>query len=381
MPAQTAPSDRARAASAAPKPRKTAPPVLVRQIRGGIEESVHRGDIVEVDQSGRMLRALGDPDHLVNLRSAVKPFGVLALLEAGGLHEFELEPAEIAVMSASHSGEDLHVRTLQAMFRRTNVSQAGLALQTGPPIDALTAARLARDGERPGEIRHMCSGYHASFLLLARLRGWSPEEYWLPSHPGQVAAAEVIAKAFGTTPSKLVSGTDACGVPTYAFPLREIAKAYAFLADPESVPSNDPRSSIATSMKIVRDAMLAHPEMVGGSRDRLDTSVSKALPGRIAAKGGAEGLRCFAMLPGPRARGGSSAATGLALKIEDGGANDRATSAASIEALAQAGVLEGQPLRMLALYHQPASPDAHGRLAAEAIASFELAPVGELLRR
>ena len=381
MPAQTAPSARERGGGAAPKPRKTAPPVLVRQIRGGIEESVHRGDIVEVDQSGRMLRALGDPDHLVNLRSAVKPFGVLALLEAGGLHEFELEPAEIAVMAASHSGEDLHVRTLQAMFRRTNVSQAGLALQTGPPIDALTAARLARDGERPGEIRHMCSGYHASFLLLARLRAWSPDEYWLPNHPGQVAAAEVIAKAFGTTPSKLVGGIDACGVPTYAFPLREIAKAYAFLADPESVPSNDPRSSIATSMKIVRDAMLAHPEMVGGSRDRLDTSVSKALPGRIAAKGGAEGLRCFGMLPGPRARGGSSSATGLALKIEDGGANDRATSAASIEALAQAGVLEGQPLRMLARYHQPISPDAHGRPAAEAIASFELAPVGELLRR
>ena len=381
MPAQPADAVRARASGAASKPRRTAPPVLVRQLRGGVEESVHRGDIVEVDAGGRMLRALGDPDHVVNLRSAVKPFGVLALLEAGGAKAFELEPQEIAVMSASHSGEDLHVRTLQGMFRRTNVSQSGLRLSIeGAPIDALTAARLARDGERPGEIRHMCSGYHASFLLLSRLGGWNPDGYWLDEHPAQAAAREAIALAFGVPASKLVAGIDACGVPTYAFPLRDIARAYAFLADPDVASGTDPRASVARSMTVVRNAMLAYPELVGGTRDRLDTSVSKALPGRIAAKGGAEGLRCFAIMAGPRARGGSSVATGMALKVEDGGASDRSTSAAAIEALAQAGVLDGQPLRMLSRYHRPVSPDPHGRPAAEAVTAFELAPVGELLR-
>ncbi|HXG25994.1 MAG TPA: asparaginase [Candidatus Binatia bacterium] len=366
--------------AAALKPRRHAPPVLVRQVRNGVEESVHRGDIAEADASGRLLHVVGDPDHVVFLRSAVKPFGVVALLEAGGLEEFELEPPEIAVMAASHSGEDLHVRTLQAMFRRTGVSQGGLSLTTdGAPIDALTAARLARDGERPGEIRHMCSGYHAAFLLLARLGGWPADEYWLSGHPVQLAAREAVAKAFGVAPERLIAGIDACGVPTYAFPLREIARAYALLADPEAVPAGDGRSAIAGSLRIVRDAMLAHPELVGGTRDRLDTSVARALPGRIAAKGGAEGLRCFAVLPGPRARGGDAPATGLALKIEDGGASDRATSVAAVEALAQAGVLDGQALRVLARYHHPVAPDPHGRGAAEAVPAFELAPVGELL--
>ncbi len=379
MPGPTVPSDRERAKGGLAKPRKQAPPIVVRQVRNGVEESVHRGDIVEVDVGGRMLRALGDPDHLVFLRSAVKPFGILALLEAGGVAEFELETPEIAIMAASHSGEDLHVRTLQAMFRRTGVSQTGLALGTdGVPIDALTATRLARDGERPGEIRHMCSGYHAAFLLLARHGGWNPDGYWLADHPAQQAARETVARAFATTPAKLVSGIDACGVPTYAFPLREIARGYAFLADPEAVASGDPRAPLAGSMRQVRDAMVAHPEMVGGTRDRLDTSVAKALPGRIAAKGGAEGLRCFAILPGPRARG-DAPATGLALKVEDGGAADRATSAAAVEALAQAGVLDGQALRVLARYHRPIGSDPHGREAAEAIPSFELAPIGELL--
>src|SRR4051812_37051872 len=281
-------------------------------MRGGVEESVHRGDIVEADAAGSVLRALGDAARVVNLRSAVKPFGVVALLEAGGLREFELEPPEIAVMSASHSGEDVHVRTLQAMFRRTGVSQSGLSISTeGMPLDALTAARLARDGERPSDIRHMCSGYHASFLLLARLRGWSTDEYWLAEHPTQQAVRDVVARAFGTTPSRLVSGIDGCGVPTFAFPLADVARAYAFLADPDAVPSGDARSGLATSLRVVRDAMLAHPDLVAGTRDRLDTSVAKALPGRIVAKGGAEGLRCFGILPGPRGRGTSAVATGL----------------------------------------------------------------------
>src|SRR5262245_51048263 len=69
--------------------RRMAPPVLVRQVRNGVEESVHRGDIVEVDVDGRLLRGLGDPDHVANLRSCVKPFGLTSLIEAGGIAEFE----------------------------------------------------------------------------------------------------------------------------------------------------------------------------------------------------------------------------------------------------------------------------------------------------
>ena len=247
------------------------------------------------------------------------------------------------------------------------------------PLDALTAARLARDGERPGDIRHMCSGQHAAFLLLARLRGWSPDEYWLDDHPTQVAVADVVARAFGTTTGKLQTGYDGCGIATYAFPLHDVARAYAFLADPEAVPADDPRAALASSMRIVRDAMLQHPEMVAGSRERLDTSVMKALPDRIVAKGGAEGLRAYAVLPGPRGRNASAPASGLALKIEDGGETARGPEVASVEALAQAGVLDGQALRMLGRYHQPTTTDVHGRPAAEAMAAFELAPVGELL--
>jgi L-asparaginase II len=361
--------------------RRVAPPVLVRQLRNGIEESVHRGDIVEVDVTGTVVRVLGDPEHVVNLRSCVKPFGLISLLEADGVRDFALEPAELAIMASSHSGEDLHVRTLQAMYRRIGVSQSALACGTeGMPLDALTAARLARDGERTSPIRHMCSGQHSVFLLLCRLGGWSTDNYWLEDHPAQAAYRDAVARVFLTTPAKLQLGIDGCGVPTYAFPLSEIARAYAFLADPAGVPAEDPRTALVPAMAAIRDAMLAHPEMVGGTRDRIDTSLMKALPGRLISKGGMEALRGLAILPGARASRRIHRATGMAIKIEDGDGYDRGTWAASVEALHQAGALDGQPLRMLSRYHRPVSLDPHGRVGAEAIASFDLVPLGELVR-
>src|SRR5204863_1964777 len=103
----------------------------------------------------------------------------------------------------------------------------------------------------------------------------------------------------------------------------------------------------------------------------------------VVAKGGAEALRAAGILPDRGAgsgRNGSRAASGIALKIEDGDGYDRAAPPAFVEALRQAGVLEGQPLRALARYHRPPTMDSHGRVAAEAIPSFELAPIGELVR-
>ena len=351
-------------------------------MRAGVEESVHRGDIVEVDVTGRILRAIGDPDHVVNLRSCVKPFGLVALLEAGGVEAFALEPAELALMASSHSGEDLHVRTLQGLYRRTGVSQAMLACGSdGMPLDALTAARLARDGEKASPVRHMCSGQHSVFLLLCRLHGWETDGYWLEEHPAQVAYRGAVARAFGTTPAKLRLGIDGCGIPTYAFPLREVARAYAFLADPGAIATSDSRASLAKPLATIRDAMLAHPDLVAGSRDRLDTSLMKAVPGRVVSKGGMEALRGVAITKGSRGNGAEVAASGMAIKIEDGDGYDRATWAATVEALQQAGVLAGQSVRVLGRYHRPSVTDPHGRVSAEAIPSFELAPLHELVPR
>ncbi len=247
------------------------------------------------------------------------------------------------------------------------------------PLDALTAARLARDGERPSSIRHMCSGQHAVGILLSRLRGWELETYWQEDHPAQREYGAAVARAFGASPDRLPRAIDDCGLPTFGVSLRDVASAYAMLADPTALPTSDPRASLAPALKIVRDAMLANPELVGGTRERLDTSLMKGLPGALISKSGMEALRAMAVLPRSRASD-PRRATGIAIKIEDGGGHERAAWSATVEALAQVGVLEGQSLRMLSRYHRPVALDPHGRLAAEAVPDFDLAPVGELTR-
>ena len=76
--------------------------------------------------------------------------------------------------------------------------------------------------------------------------------------------------------------------------------------------------------------------MVGGRHDRLDTSLMKAAPDESSASRGWS-VRGVAILPGPRVGVHDEAASGLAVKIEDGDGFDRGTWAASVEALRQAG--------------------------------------------
>lgn len=363
-------------------PRNAAPPVLVEVRRGAIVESRHRGHVVQVDANGHIERGIGDPDVVVSLRSAVKPFALLALLEAGADQPLRLSGAELAVMASSHTGEDAHVRTLQSVLRRAGISQSILATGTDDaPLDELTATRLAREGEPPGAIRHMCSGFHVASLLLARHGGWSLPDYWRPDHPSQLAVRDVVARVFGRPTTALQTGVDACGLMTYAFPLADIARAYGLLAAPEA--ATDPaRKALAPHLLRVRDAMLGAPEMVAGSRAATDTLLMKARPGRLVVKSGAEALRGVGLLDGARLRPASArhaGAGGMAIKIEDGDGHGRASRAVTIEALAQLGVLDGAALERLADQHRPPLRDPRGVEIGQAVPSFELAPISELL--
>ena len=358
-------------------PRNVAPPVLVEARRGDLVESRHRGHVVQVAADGTIQRGVGDPDAMVTLRSAIKPFALLAVLEAGVEDALKLNDQELAVLASSHTGEDAHVRTLQGVLRRAGLSQALLACGTDDaPVDRLTAARLAREGESPSPIRHMCSGFHAASLLLARHAGWSLDDYWRPDHPTQLAVADVVARVFGTQRAALASAVDACGLLTYAFPLADVARAYALLADPQLAP-DPPRRALAAHLGRVRDAMLAHPEMVGGTRDSSDTLLMKARPGGLLAKSGAESLRGVGLLPG--VLGPGAGAAGLAIKIEDGDGRSRANRAVTVEALAQMGVFDRAALERLAALHRPPVRDPRGVEVGQAVPRFELAPIAELL--
>jgi L-asparaginase II len=351
--------------------------VLAEVRRGAIVESRHRGHVVQVAADGSIERAVGDPDVIVSLRSTVKPFSLVALVESGGADDLHLSAPELAIMAASHTGEDKHVRTLQAVFRRAGVSQALLACGSeGMPADRLTAKRLARDGEEPGPIRHMCSGFHAASILLSRFSGWSMDDYADPEHPSQQAVRATVARLFGTTPARLVTSVDDCGLETYFFPLADVARAYALLADPSAADDAGLARS-ASALVRIRDAMMAAPDLVGGTRDVLDTMLMQRRPGALVSKGGAEGLRGIGLVRD--SRGPGRPAAGLAIRIEDGDGFARANRSVTVEALGQLGVLDDRALRALSVAHRPTTRSPAGHVIAETVPGFELAPISELL--
>jgi L-asparaginase II len=362
-----------------------APPVLVEVHRGATIESRHRGHVVQVAADGAVIRAAGTPGVAVMLRSTVKPLALVALVEAGAADDLALTPAELAVMCASHGGEDRHVRTLQGLLRRASVSQSTLRCGiAGAPADARTAARLIRDGEAPSPIRQGCSGFHAASLLLCAYSGWSMAGYTDPGHPSQLAVRDTVARLLGRRPSALRTAPDDCGLLTYEVTLVDLARAYLLLADPDGCAPDAARARSAPALRRIRDAMMAVPEMVGGSTDNLDTELMRRRPGRLVAKAGADGLRAVGLLPRPAtesaAGDGPLPAAALAIKIEDGDHSRRAITAASVEALAQIGALDERDLRALAPFRRPVARTPDGTESAEARPCFELAPLRELVR-
>ncbi|MGZ6256812.1 MAG: asparaginase, partial [Candidatus Limnocylindria bacterium] len=273
----------------------------------------------------------------------------------------------LAIMAASHSGEDRHVRTVQSLLREGGLSRDVLQCGTHPPFDSETAQRLLRDGEPLTALRHNCSGKHAGMALHAKAAGWPVETYWHPEHPVQQLALQTVAALSDTPVDEVLTGTDGCGVLSFAVTLRGAALCFARLADPSRVADD----ALRGALERIRDAMMAHPELVAGERRRLDTALMRAVPGAVVSKGGAEGLSCAGVLAGhagPRAGG----AIGLAVKIEDGDGARRAGSVAVCAALAQLGVLAEPALVQMGELAAPLVLDPRGMVSGEVRSTFSL---------
>ena len=314
------------------------------------------------------MAAVGDPDQEIFLRSSAKPFQLAPFVASGRFDAYDFPgPVEaLAVMSASHSGEDRHVRTVQALLRAGGLTRDVLACGTHAPYDRETAERLIRDREPLTALRHNCSGKHAGMALHAKAAGWPVETYWRADHPIQLAALETVALLTDTPAAQIGTGTDGCGVVTFSLPLRGLALAYARLADPSGVA--DP--ALRGALERIRDAMMAHPDLVGGERRRFDTSLMRAAPGRAVGKGGAEGVQAVGLLPGASTR--DTGALGLAAKVEDGDGARRAGGVATIAALAQLGLLDDEAVERLAEFASPPIVDPRGEISGSVRAVFSL---------
>ncbi|MCC7281333.1 MAG: asparaginase [Acetobacteraceae bacterium] len=280
-------------------------PVLVEVSRGGTVESAHRGAAIVVDAEGAVLFACGDVDRPVFPRSAVKALQALALVESGIADRYGLSGQELALASASHSGEPLHVATAASMLAKAGRDEA--ALECGahwPSVVGEAVQKFAATGARPTALHNNCSGKHAGMVCLACGQGIDPAGYIDRAHPVQRRIAEVLGEVTGAPiGASTPCGTDGCSIPTFAFPLRALALAFARLGSGHGLARDR-----ALAAARLRQAVAENPFFVAGT-DRFDTRAMTLLGAKIFTKTGAEGVHCAAF---------PEAGLGAAVKCADG---------------------------------------------------------------
>lgn len=292
---------------------------LVELWRGGRLESVHQGHAVVVDQTGDIVQSWGNPEHTTYARSSAKMLQALPMVESGVADRFGLTTAQLALSCASHSGAAIHTNPVQRWLKDLELDDE--AFRCGPqwPADLPARNGLVKGDLSPCRYHNNCSGKHCGFLTMVKANGWGPE-YVAGDHPLQVGIKQVFEELVEETSPGW--GIDGCSAPNHASTVHGMARAMATFA------CADDSTTRGSAMVRLRNAMMAHPELVA-NEDRACTHIMRAAKGKAAIKTGAEGF-FIAILPELK--------MGVALKIMDG--TTRASECAMAAILCRLGVLD-----------------------------------------
>jgi L-asparaginase II len=327
--------------------------------RGELVESTHSGTVVVADVTGRLLACHGDPEHVVYFRSAAKPFQAVPLVACGAADAFGFGPEELALASASHDATPAHQRGVARMLAKIGLDEDALRCGVAPPPDPREAARITLGLKAPSQLQCECSGEHAGMLAACRHLGYPLDSYIEPDHPLQKRIRDIVAQALRVSEDDLITGTDGCRIPTFAAPVQSFAMAYATLADPRQAPLEAGRE-LAKPLDRLREAMTAHPVLVGGEAT-LDSDIMALSEGRIVAKLGAEGLLCLAV---------PERGLGIAIAADDG--SSRALGPAAVAVIEQLALAEPAVLDTLRERHIETVKTFAGEAVGEVCPAFHL---------
>ncbi|MBZ9674777.1 asparaginase [Mesorhizobium sp. ES1-1] len=278
-------------------------PVLVEVLRGAIVESAHRGAVSVFDGDGKPVWEIGDTARPVFPRSAVKAVQALPLVESGAADAYGFGNRELALACASHSGEPAHVELARAMLAKVGLDESALECGAHWPSDHDAEIALARSGASPNALHNNCSGKHSGFLCTCVHSGLDHRGYVKAGHKVQEMVRDAMQSVTGAIHGVEERAIDGCSIPTYAVPLKSFALGFARMAT-----GNGFGPDRAKAAKRLLSACMAEPFFVAGT-NRADVALMEAAPGRIFAKGGAEGVHCAAI---------PELGLGIALKCDDG---------------------------------------------------------------
>jgi L-asparaginase II len=282
--------------------------------RNGFVESRHSGSAIVIDQHADVLRSVGDPSAPVFLRSTMKPFQAIAVMNAG----VGLRGAAAVLATASHSGTQRHVSVVRSILAQAGLTETALQCPADWPGDGAARDELLKDNGDKSPIYMNCSGKHAAMLLACVTNNWPIESYLDPEHPLQHAILDVVERFTGERPA--ASGVDGCGAPVHALSLAGLARGIS------RIRTSSPTSPFAIyrNAGILCQAVLEEGWALDGP-GRANTIVIDRLG--VFAKLGAEGVMVMAAPDG----------TTVALKMLDGSL--RAATVVGLSLLVDAGAL------------------------------------------
>ena len=92
---------------------------------------------------------------------------------------------DLALASASHSGEPMHTLRALAILGRAGLTEDDLGCPVALPLHEPARDEVIRSGGSPRRIYMNCSGKHAGMLAACIAAGWDTATYLSPGHPLQ----------------------------------------------------------------------------------------------------------------------------------------------------------------------------------------------------
>ncbi len=251
----------------------TEPAKLVTYNRDGLIEQEHFGYVVRADKT-RVVEKIGeDKNYPFYLRSCAKPLQAALLIDYGLDEKFNLTEEEIAICSASHAGEKVHIDIVRRIMEKFDIPVEKLKCGNHQPISRTAQDDLLLHGEKANALHNNCSGKHAMMLGLCKLNDWDMENYDNINHPLQKEIKKRIYELCEVKTDYPVT-KDGCGVPIYSMPLANIVTGFLNLfCDPK--------------YQKIKNAFLKHAYTIGGE-NRTDTKIianSKCLIAKVGAGG------------------------------------------------------------------------------------------------
>lgn len=281
--------------------------ILVKEYRGDVVENVHYGSIAIVSSTGETIAYTGDIERQTYMRSASKPIQVLPTLLAGLHKKYNLSEEEVTICNSSHWGSNHHIYVLQSIMEKTGLKEEDMIMNptistsATPLADKLALGSKLNPVEGKSRLQHCCSGKHLSLMMLQRELTGKVTGYQLPDSPVQKQIISFLSMLSQTPTYRISLGIDGCGVPVFALPMRNIALAYAKLADPFNLP-DDIREAITYNF----DCINKNPEKIN---DYFTPSYYVNKNPDLLMKDGSRGVICMAI---------RSRKLGIVIKLEDG---------------------------------------------------------------